>query len=31
MDIDEVTPFRYRWYFADPAEAIITERALVSR
>ncbi|WP_446914460.1 hypothetical protein, partial [Klebsiella pneumoniae] len=22
MDIDEVTPFRYRWCFADPAEAI---------
>ncbi|EPO4282072.1 hypothetical protein ACUARP_004551 [Klebsiella pneumoniae] len=21
MDIDEVTPFRYRWCFADPAEA----------
>ncbi|HGH5398728.1 TPA: hypothetical protein ACJI3N_005332 [Raoultella planticola] len=21
MDIDEFTPFRYRWCFADPAEA----------
>lgn len=21
MDIDEVTPFRYRWCFSDPAEA----------
>ncbi|HBQ3191054.1 TPA: hypothetical protein L7W01_005365 [Klebsiella variicola subsp. variicola] len=21
MDIDEITPFRYRWCFADPSEA----------